>query len=137
MDSAVESFDSRLPSRTATMRDIAWLAGFFEGEGSFSPYGHVQISQLNRWALDGIREAFGGRVIEYETNAIRGRIMAFKWYTTGGRGRGITMTLYALLSPRRQLQARRLLKVSRLSDPPLEGVPSVELMRRLVDKTVQ
>lgn len=60
------------------MRDAYWLAGFFEGEGSFSGDGHVRITQVvTRWPLDQVREAFGGRVIEYETDAVNGRTRVF------------------------------------------------------------
>lgn len=121
---------SKVARRSATSLDIAWLAGFFEGEGSFS-VGCAQVTQISRWPLDRIREAFGGRVVEFEGNAINGRIRAFRWYATGPRARGIAMTLYPFLSPRRQLQARRFLKVSRETDPPPVRIPSGELLRRL------
>lgn len=134
IESVVESVDRRMPTRQATMHDIHWLAGFFEGEGSFSDDGHVRITQVTRWPLDRVREVFGGRVIQYETDAINGRISVFCWYATGARARGIAMTMYSLLSPRRQLQARRMLKVSRLSDPPQELIPSAALLRRLVER---
>ena len=121
---------SKVARRTATSLDIAWFAGFFEGEGSYSET-HIHVTQITRWPLDLIREAFGGRVVEFESNSINGRIRAFRWYATGRRARGIAMTLYPFLSPRRQLQTRRFLKVSRMSDPPPNRIPSTDLLRRL------
>ncbi len=127
---------SKVAHRPATARDIAWFAGFFEGEGSFST-GSVQVTQLGRWPLDLTREAFGGRVVEFEGSAINGRIRAYRWYATGPRARGIAMTLYPFLSPRRQLQARRFLNVSRQTDPPPDRIPSLDLLRRLARGTDQ
>lgn len=90
------------PFAVATTYDIYWAAGIFEGEGSLvAPHGSLMthVTQKDRWILDKLRALFGGTI------APDGAV--FKWYLSGARARGFIQTIYILLSPRRQVQARR------------------------------
>jgi hypothetical protein len=91
-------------------RDIGWAAGFLEGEGCFhlnaGKYRVAQVDavQVNRAPLDYLRDRFGGSV-----GARRGRpnqSSFWVWQVSGARARGVMMTVYALMSPRRQEQIR-------------------------------
>lgn len=54
------------PTTSATAEDIAYAAGFIEGEGCFSAgtsvTPRVTVNQLNREPLDFLRNIFGGAV---------------------------------------------------------------------------
>lgn len=109
----------RRPSRRPTFDDIRWLAGLFEGEGSFCD-AHVCIPQNEREILDEVRRLLGGRVggpyIRRQHG--RGRTNYYLWYATGPRGRGVARTLFHLLSTRRREQARLFLRIPRDEEPP-------------------
>lgn len=110
----------RWPSRKPTFAELHWLAGLFEGEGSFSG-GAVVIPQHDREILDQVRRLVGGRVGGPYTKLDRrtGRTYAcFVWYAHGPRGRGIARALFHLLSTRRQAQARMFLRIPRDQVPP-------------------
>ena len=118
-----------------TIRDLAWAAGFLEGEGSF--HGHpgiprgsdrprrgsassVRAMQVNREPLDRLRELFGGHVsfrdrVQDRRRDGRKHSGAFTWSVSGARARGVAMTLYPFLSRRRQEQARRVWGIFQLT----------------------
>jgi len=107
----------RWPARKPTLEEIYWIAGVFEGEGTFSS-GQIRIVQKDREILDQVRRMVGGRVRPYiSTGAINGPTPMFVWYATGPRGRGIARTVFHLLSTRRRLQARIFLRISRFEEP--------------------
>lgn len=90
----------------ATPRLIEWAAGFLEGEGSFSGggthgYGRVSAPQVQRWPLEQLQKLFGGTIADY-----REKRNTYHWWVTGSRARGVMMTLYSLVSPKRQEQIR-------------------------------
>lgn len=99
--------------------DLKWLAGFLQGEGSFSSQSHstprLAASQVERWPLERCKEIFGG-VIYLSSARSSNHPSRFSskpislWLLTGGRAAGLMMTLYSLLSPRRQEQIRRVLQ---------------------------
>jgi len=95
-------------TRRVTVRDIEWSAGFLEGEGSFlagkDGCQRVQADQKHRETLDRLSSCFGGRV-----TARRGRNI-WLWKVYGSRARGVMLTLYSLMSSRRQQQIRRALR---------------------------
>ena len=105
------------PSRPPTLAEIHWVAGVFEGEGSFSA-STVEIPQRDLEVLERVRSLMGGTIRPYQAKAINGPTPMFKWYASGPRSRGIARTLYHLLSARRQAQARRYLRISRENLPP-------------------
>lgn len=92
-------------ARSPTAKDLAWAAGFLEGEGNFrfnrgSP--QVRASQKEREPLDRLLEIFGGRILRDK----HPQGPYWFWSASGSRGRGIMMTLYSLMSLRRQQQIR-------------------------------
>ena len=91
-----------------TLRDLEWAAGFLEGEGSFlcgKTKSQIQVTaaQVQRWPLEKIQNMFGGGIsLNEETR--KNRQPCHHWHTTDARAAGICMTLYPLMSPRRQKQ---------------------------------
>ena len=93
------------------IRDLTWVAGFLEGEGCFASGGDsIQVCavQVQREPLDRLQRWLGGKIYERRSNNPRHN-HAWVWQTSGARARGIMMTLYALMSPKRQLQIRKAL----------------------------
>lgn len=96
-----------------TIRDIAWAAGVYEGEGSVSHPGYteVTVTQKDRWILDRLKRFFGGRVY-YKANHGAGKYKhhaVHRWYLYGASARGFLLTIFSFLSPWRRQQARKVL----------------------------
>lgn len=98
-----------------TTAEIAWTAGFLEGEGSFySGYAagdntvasQVSAGQRQREPLTRLQAMFGGSICCRKSGKSAGM---YAWKVTGQRARGLAMTLYPLLSPRRRAQVRAML----------------------------
>jgi hypothetical protein len=85
---------------------LGWAAGFLEGEGSF-PGGKecspstVSAVQKEAEPLKRLQHMFGGRVFWRPDGGTYG---AHVWYVNGPTARGLMMTLYSLMSPRRREQ---------------------------------
>jgi hypothetical protein len=96
------------PTLHPTVKDIAWAAGIYEGEGSIwkSPqcgkYRGLKITvpQKEPWILYRLRNLFGGKV-----SPQTGRTISL-WRISGDRALGFSETIYVLLSPHRQQQLR-------------------------------
>ena len=97
------------------VKDLAWAAGFIEGEGTFTTCDRgprtnlllkLSVTQVQREPLDRLARYFGGR-IRCVDDGRPGCLPRHEWYVTGARARGVTMTLYAWLSPRRRMQVLR------------------------------
>ena len=90
--------------------DLAWAAGFLEGEGSFTIQSngkhYVQAPQVQREPLDRLRAMFGGSIC-FTSSRI------FRWRLCGPAAAGLMMTLYQWMSPRRREQIRRVLEAWR------------------------
>ena len=92
--------------------DLYWAAGFIEGEGCFQfngGSGEVNAGQSEEYMpLLKLQRLFGGSVgdpiIRKSYKPKR------RWVITGPRARGVMMTLYPILSPRRQVQIYNILK---------------------------
>lgn len=99
-----------------TIRDIAWAAGLFEGEGC-ALYGtqttRVSVSQNGRWVLDKLSTLFGGAVRMGGTNNRLSKNPQWVWIVSGARARGFGLTIYSFLSPRRKEQMLRALHVTK------------------------
>lgn len=102
-----------------TLRDIAWAAGIYEGEGTAAKNGKsstsVSVKQKDDWILRRFQKLFGGRVCE-RTYVRRGygkdkTGTNSTWVISGARARGFLMTIYTFLSPRRKAQAKRALGI--------------------------
>lgn len=105
-----------------TLRQIEWAAGFLEGEGSFTsssgskgyPTCRVQAGQVQKEPLEQLHRMFGGTLICRERKEFmspsNGKIYKANsdwfWWCHQTRARGIMMTIYSLMSPRRQEQIR-------------------------------
>jgi hypothetical protein len=96
------------PSAHPAMKDIYWAAGIYEGEGSchYSRRSiEALVSQKDRWILERLRSLFGGSIPPPHKSGCS------IWLSSGSRARGFLMTIYQLLSPRRQAQIKKCLMV--------------------------
>jgi hypothetical protein len=91
-----ENRNTPTASTSPTLRDIAWAAGFMEGEGSFTVR-NVSAPQKETEPLTKLVKWFGGRIS-------RNAKGIYTWRISGARARGVALTLYPLLSKRRQQQ---------------------------------
>ena len=113
MSSVLGQERKSLPKATVslTIVDLAWAAGFLEGEGSFTKSGRdsetVNAAQIKEGAepLYKLQQLFGGsvRIKDRCTNRF-GRKTQLRWTVCGGRARGVMLTLFSFLSPRRKQQ---------------------------------
>lgn len=94
-----------------TVKDLHWAAGFIEGEGCFSrgTSQRIDVEQVDREPLDKLQAMFGGRTVRRRAKR-EGWNPTFAWYVYGSRARGIMMTLYPLLSERRQGKIKEALR---------------------------
>ena len=84
---------------------IAWAAGFIEGEGSFRTHSNCQevsAAQNDPECLYRLQAYFGGKVYNHKHSSPSGSI--YKWTVTGGMAREAMALLRPLLSVRRQAQ---------------------------------
>ena len=102
-----------------TTRDLDWAAGFLEGEGSFrvsraqrSPFAIVSAGQVQKEPLEHLQRIFGGQIY-FRPRHQSNRQDFWQWQKAGSHAVGIMMTLYGLMSPRRQEQIRTTLAVWR------------------------
>ncbi len=96
------------PVLSPSLLDIAWAAGFFEGEGSCRYAGNttrISLPQKGDEMLFKLKDLFGGSIIHHSKRTIN------TWGLNGVRARGFLMTIYSFLSLRRQKQARVALNV--------------------------
>src|SRR5262245_32700072 len=85
--------------------DIAWAAGFLEGEGTFQIARAILVSacQIQRQPLERLQELFGGAIRERLTP--KGKLIHY-WQVYSQMAASIMMTIYPLMSPNRQKQIR-------------------------------
>jgi hypothetical protein len=91
-----------------TTLDIAWAAGFLEGEGSFvanrgTPV--VVCPQVQREPLDRLQRMFGGTIYLQDRGNPKHQPCHI-WRLNGFPAAGLMMTLLALLSPKRVGQVK-------------------------------
>lgn len=84
-------------------KDIAWAAGFYEGEGSLSNH-FVNVVQKDKWALEKLKLLFGGEIHEYGGGTAGNGKTYFYWRLFGTECRGFLLTIFTFLSPRRRKQ---------------------------------
>jgi hypothetical protein len=96
-----------------SIRDISFAAGFYEGEGSLTPNGTVQIVQNDREILDKMQSLFGGKVYgpykgsstnEYHVLTI-----------TRERALGFLLTIFTMLSKQRRKEIKSLLEGQKIN----------------------
>jgi len=109
--------------RSPRTTDLYWAAGFLEGEGCFSHGSDgtesVLASQVQREPLERLVAFFGGTIKlrpQYDSDlegaiqaGIHSRQPLHTWRVTGGRARGVMLTLFALLSPKRKTEVLKAL----------------------------
>lgn len=99
--------------------EIGWVAGFLEGEGSFTGWTGVKAAQKQLEPLERLQALFGGSLSRH------GNDMHI-WQLYGARARGLMMTLYSLMSPRRKEQIRKQLHFWKARRPQKISPDSVE-----------
>src|SRR5690242_18448554 len=93
--------------------DVAWAAGFLEGEGSFSTPStrklpQVQAAQVDRWPLERLQGIFGGNIYACRFNGDGARRRPyFQWQVAGSAAAEVMMTILPMMSPRRAEQIER------------------------------
>lgn len=108
--------------RCPTIMEIHWIAGFLEGEGSFTasrgsngyPTARVEANQNQKEPLEKLHRLLGGSLRRRGGKTVRFKNRSreyeqrdyWSWYAHQARARGIMMTVYSLMSPRRQDQIR-------------------------------
>ena len=100
------------PGRRPRLEEIHWLAGLFEGEGTFAT-DEMKIPQKEPEILSWVLELFGGRVLGPHStrSTYTGKTYwRYVWVARGARGRSIAYTIYHFLSTRRRAQARAFLR---------------------------
>lgn len=109
-----------------TAQDLAWVAGFLEGEGSFgftlaNRHLRVKAIQVQRWPLDILHNKFGGTLHEERRAHLNPKWSdAVTWSIIGKTAAGLMMTIFPLMSPKRQGQIRKALSHWRSRKPAAE-----------------
>jgi len=96
------------------MTDLQWAAGFLEGEGCFNLLSkdqpNITASQMTVQPLEKLRNIFGATTFRQSKLISRGsKTGIYVWQLSCRRGAAVMMTLYPLMSPRRQEQIRKVL----------------------------
>lgn len=89
------------PQVLPTAEDIAWAAGYLEGEGTFN-WQKVAVYQVNREPQDRMLRLFGGSV--YPSSRVSGRQPGFIWQVCGARSRALMRLVRPRMSARRRAQ---------------------------------
>jgi hypothetical protein len=99
-------------SEIATTCELFWAAGFIEGEGSFIPGTGISplicVPQVNREPLERLQRIFGGSIRPRPSKWQQNPQWQdqYLWRVGGCRATGIALTLYCLMSEKRQAQIR-------------------------------
>jgi hypothetical protein len=96
------------------LKDIFWSAGFLEGEGCFQESRTtptITVAQVEEHPLLRLQELFGGKVRHYSRRNPSGYITNYyRWQINGSPAAGLMMTLYPILSPKRQTRIERVIR---------------------------
>ena len=94
------------PTKVPTDMDIAWAAGFLEGEGCFDKGNQSQrvgIFQVHKPPVERMQALFGGSLIlKKRRNPKHSDV--WKWSVCGQNARDIMSLVYTQMSPKRQAQ---------------------------------
>jgi hypothetical protein len=101
--------------KVISSRDIAWVAGFLEGEGCFSSNPNrrrlrITANQVDYEPLTRLLAVCGGSVIYRHRATVPGEGHIYIWEVGANRAAGIMLTIYSLMSRRRQGQIRKALE---------------------------
>ena len=97
-----------------TPQDVAWAAGFIEGEGHMRRRGinssEITAAQRTEEPIRKLQRLFGGHVTRQKTyhplDRAKPLYHIWVWRANGSRARGIIFTIYTFLSERRRAQAQ-------------------------------
>jgi hypothetical protein len=98
------------------LKEIHWLAGYLEAEGTFAVprkgfrSSTVAVSSTDVEPLEKCLKFFGGALHGPYQPRKDGWKKNWRWSANGPRAAGIAMTVYSLLSPRRQKQIQAMLR---------------------------
>jgi hypothetical protein len=98
-----------------TSQEIHWAAGFLDGEGYFQNPAvrrcpRISAAQKQAWPLLKLKAMFGGSIYYRVTDGRRPERRYFIWERTGRRAIAVMMTVYCLMSPRRQERIRAIIE---------------------------
>lgn len=100
-------------SVSPTTADLAWAAGFMEGEGTFDAnpvkgrrYARVTAYQNNLEPLKKMQALFGGSIWGFRKMRPQATEIGHTWQVHGARARGVMFTLWSFLSAKRRGQVR-------------------------------
>lgn len=100
--------ESAINHKISTL-EIAWAAGFIEGEGSFGyPSPKVTAAQVQREPIDRLQRIFGGKISQRTTRGFSGKKI-WIWALSSHRSVEVMMTIYVLMSPKRRGEIERTL----------------------------
>ena len=91
------------------LKDLYWAAGFLEGEGCFHAGERISVraAQVQPDPLYRLKEILGGNVTGPYTKKQVNHKPSYDWGIHGHHAIAVMMTLYAVLSPKRQESIRR------------------------------
>lgn len=97
------------PVITRTSEDIAWAAGFIEGEGYFGRTSteHVEVTQKDNWSLLRLQQLYGGSLGEIHKQGFNRLSTYWRWRVSGDKARVVRKELAPQLSPWRLSQIER------------------------------
>lgn len=103
------NFKPRFPSQEPTREEIAWVAGFMEGEGSFNGSlrsFEVSAYQSDKQPLIRLKEIMGGEIytVKPRSNGKVNSKESFTWRATGRVALVTAMYIYEFLSDKRKNQ---------------------------------
>jgi len=88
------------------LNELYWIAGFLEGEGSFTRCGGtiaVNASQVQREPLDRLQKLLSGSINRYMRDEIKG-FFYYRWQIYGIKAEELMKILFPIMSPKRQNQ---------------------------------
>ena len=101
-------------TREPSQLDVAWVAGFFEGEGNMlvptqkNRTARCDITQKDRWVLEKVQNLFGGQIVSHYNKQYPATTY-YRWQCFGPNARAFLSLIYPFLSPRRQEKIDRVL----------------------------
>lgn len=93
----------------ATVKNIAWAAGFLEGEGCFPSGGRISVraAQVQPDPLYRMKLILGGNVTGPYQKSQPNHRPSYDWGIHGCHAIAVMMTIYNLMSPKRQVSIRK------------------------------
>lgn len=102
------------------INDIYWTAGFLEGEGSFgSRYNspNIRACQVEKYPVQKLKFLYGGSLLLDRRNGNPKYSPISRWQLCGIRAVGLMMSIYQLMSPKRQSEILNQLSIWRKALP--------------------